>query len=43
VRRTAIVGGVNALTIAALLGDRGARLPKLIDAICAFIEVALRR
>lgn len=43
VRRGAIVGGVNAITITALLENRAATLPRLLDAVCAFIECALRR
>src|SRR5262245_29064500 len=42
-RRTAIIGGVNALTTAALLESRDAKLRQLIDPVCAFIESALRR
>ena len=40
-RRTAIVGGVNALSIAALRDGDPAKLPQLLGPICAFIEAAL--
>ena len=37
-QRAAVVGGVNALVVSALLEDRAEELPKLLEPICAFIE-----
>jgi AcrR family transcriptional regulator len=42
-RRAAIVGGVNAVVVGALLEDRAPQLPQLIDDLCAFIDRAMRR
>jgi AcrR family transcriptional regulator len=41
-RRTAIVGGVNAMTVAALLEGGNAKLPRLVEPVCMFIESAIR-
>lgn len=41
-RRAAIVGGVNAVVVGALLEDRAQQLPNAIDALCAFIDSAVR-
>jgi AcrR family transcriptional regulator len=42
VRRMAIVGGVSAIVVEALLDDRAAELPELLDQVCAFMERAQR-
>jgi AcrR family transcriptional regulator len=42
IRRAAIVGGVNAVVVGALLEDRTSALPKAVDDLCAFITSALR-
>src|SRR5664279_3916029 len=39
-RRAAIVGGVNAVVVGALLEDRAQQLPQAIDDLCAFIDRA---
>jgi len=41
-RRAAIVGGVNAVVVGALLEDRAQHLPQAIDELCAFINSAVR-
>ena len=41
-RRAAIVGGVNAVVVRALLEDRAQRLPQAIDELCTFIDGAMR-
>jgi AcrR family transcriptional regulator len=42
IRRAAIVGGVNAVVVGALLEGRAKALPDTLDEMCAFITGALR-
>ncbi len=41
-RRAAIVGGVNAVVVGAFVADRAPDVRRLLDALCSFIESALR-
>ncbi len=41
-RRTAIVGGVNAMTVTRLLEGGDAKLARLVEPVCEFIESAIR-